>query len=68
MRESVPGLLRLEVGTNRAVVPDAADLLLYSEFASWEDLKSYENHPLHDELRGLIGPVRIERRVVDYET
>jgi len=68
MRISVPGLLRLEVGTNRAGVPDAADLLLYSEFESWNALQSYQAHPLHDELRGLIGPLRIERRVVDYET
>jgi hypothetical protein len=68
MRSSVPGLLRLELGANRAGVPDAADLLLYSEFESWRALQGYEAHPLHDELRGLIGPLRIERRVVDYET
>lgn len=68
MRSSVPGLLRLELGANRAGVPDAADLLLYSEFESWNALQGYEEHPLHDELRGLIGPLRIERRVVDYET
>ena len=68
MRASVPGLLRLELGVNRAGVPDAADLLLYSEFESWPALKGYEVHPLHEELRRLIGPLRIERRVVDYQT
>lgn len=68
MRDSVPGLIRLELATNQKPVSDAADLLLYSEFESWQALRSYEVHPLHDELRGLIGPMRIERRVVDYES
>jgi hypothetical protein len=68
MRRTVPGLLRLDLGDNRAAVPDAADLLLYSEFESWHALQGYEAHPLHVQLRGLIAPLRSERRVVDYET
>jgi len=68
MRTTVPGLLRLHFGDNRAAAPDAADLLLYSEFESWHALAGYETHPLHVQLRGLIAPLRIERRVVDYET
>ncbi len=68
MRTTVPGLLRLDLGDNRAAVPDAADLLLYSEFESWHALQGYEAHPLHVQLRGLIAPLRSERRVVDYET
>jgi Stress responsive A/B Barrel Domain len=68
MRTTVPGLLRLDLGDNRAAVPDAADLLLYSEFDSWRALQGYEAHPLHVQLRGLIAPLRSERRVVDYET
>jgi len=68
MRNTVPGLLRLVIGINRAVAPDSADFLLYSEFDSWDALKCYEVHPLHDELRGIIGPLRVERRVVDFET
>jgi hypothetical protein len=68
MRASVPGLLRLHLGVNRADGPDAADLLLYGEFESWPALKGYETHPLHEELRRLLGPLRIERRVVDYQT
>jgi hypothetical protein len=68
MRAVIPGLLRLELATNRSSAPDAADLLLYSEFESWHALQGYDAHPLHEELRGVIGPLRIERRVVDYET
>ena len=67
LRAHVPGLLRLELGINEVIQPDAADLLLYSEFASWEALRNYELHPLHEELRALIGPIRSERRVVDDE-
>jgi hypothetical protein len=67
LRVEVPGILRLELGINVADLTDAADLLLYSEFESWEALRGYETHPLHDELRGLVGPLRVERRVLDYE-
>lgn len=67
MRAGVPGLLHAELGVNRAVSSDAADLLLESTFSSWEALAQYEQHPLHTALRELIGPLRSERRVVDYE-
>jgi hypothetical protein len=67
LRAHVPGLLRLELGINEVVHPDAADLMLYAEFASWEALRGYEIHPLHEELRALIGPIRSERRVVNNE-
>ncbi len=67
MRTAMPGLLRLELGVNQAQADDAADLLLFSEFESWEALRGYETHPLHDELRALIGPLRSERRVLDHE-
>ena len=46
---------------------DGADLALYTEFDSWSALHAYEVHPLHEELKRLIGPLRVERRVVDYE-
>lgn len=67
MRTGVPGVLRLEIGANQAEGPDASDLVLLADFASWEALQGYERHALHDELRALIGPMRTERRVLDYE-
>lgn len=67
MRVAVPALLRLELGINQAQAADAADLVLFCEFESWEALRGYEAHPLHAELRTLIGPLRSERRVIDYE-
>jgi hypothetical protein len=68
LRAAVPGIRRLEVVVNRAAAADAADLLLYSEFESWHALHDYEMHPLHAQLRRAIAPLRVERRVVDYET
>jgi hypothetical protein len=67
MREQIDGLRRIEIGLNVAPGPDASDLALIADFDSWEALRGYEKHPLHDELRALIGPLRTERRVVDQE-
>lgn len=68
LRAALPGLVSLEVGHNVVPAADAADLLLHGEFESWDALRRYETHPLHDELRALIGPWRMDRRVVDYES
>jgi hypothetical protein len=67
LRSAVPGLLRMELGINQSPLADAADLLLYSEFESWQALRGYDDHPLHEELRALIRPLRTERRVIDHE-
>ncbi len=67
LRAAVPGVVRLELGQNQAPGPDAADLMLYSEFEDWDALRRYDAHPLHDELKAIIGPARSERRVIDYE-
>lgn len=67
LRASVPGLLRAWLGLNQADSADASDLVLCCEFHSWDALRGYESHPLHQELRAIIGPLRAERRVVDFE-
>jgi hypothetical protein len=68
MRVGIAGLRSVELGFNRSRASDASDLALYSEFDTWEALQAYEIHPLHEALKVLIGPLRAERRVVDYET
>ena len=60
-------LRAVEIGINKRRAGDASDLALYTEFESWSALQAYEVHPLHEELKRLIGPLRVERRVVDYE-
>jgi hypothetical protein len=67
LRTGVPGLLRAWLGLNQADSVDASDLVLCCEFHSWDALRGYESHPLHHELRAIIGPLRTERRVVDFE-
>jgi stress responsive alpha/beta barrel protein len=67
LRTSVPGLLHAWLGLNQAESADASDLVLCCEFHSWDALRGYESHPVHQELRAIIGPLRAERRVVDFE-
>jgi hypothetical protein len=67
MQAQVPGLLRADIARVSADGADGVDLAFYCEFASWDALRDYEDHPLHLEFRRLIGPLRTERRVADYE-
>lgn len=67
LRNSIPGLRQVWIGWNEAESADASDLVLCCEFHSWHALRGYESHPMHDELRTIIGPLRAERRVVDFE-
>ena len=68
MRAGVPGLLRLELGVNQLPGADAADLVLYTEFDSWQALERYEAHSLHQRFRAVVGPLRTERRSADFES
>ena len=67
LQAGMPGLEHIELAVNEASGADAADLMLQAHFSSWDALAVYEQHPLHGRLRELIGPIRSERRVVDYE-
>jgi heme-degrading monooxygenase HmoA len=64
----IPGILKLEIGIDISGTEDSFDVVLYSEFASREDLQSYQNHPEHRAVMPFISAVREERKVVDYET
>ncbi len=54
-----------EVGVN--FVEGGYDVVLYSTFASQEDLKTYAVHPDHLEVVAFIKQVISDRVVVDYE-
>ena len=47
--------------------PCAADVALYSEFLSWDDLAAYQRHPEHLKVASFVQEIRLERHVVDYE-
>ena len=63
----IPAIGRLEVGINFAEGEAAADVALYSEFASTEGLATYIKHPEHLKCVEFIRTVVSERRIADYE-
>lgn len=66
LRGHVPGLLRMEVGVNVIDAVDAWDLALSMVFASVDDLKAYNAHPRHLEIKSLVAPLRAARCQVDF--
>ncbi len=62
------GLRRLEVGIDVIHEADSADVALYSEFESRAAYQAYQDHPAHKALASFVKDVRVERRVIDYET
>lgn len=67
LKNEISEIIDIEVGIN--IVDDAQsyDIVLYSTFASPEDLDKYQKHPSHVKAAGYIGKVRESRVVVDYE-
>lgn len=63
----IPGLVTVEVGINELPGEDAAELVLYSEFDSYETLRVYAEHPAHVEVAAKVKQLRSERRVIDYQ-
>ncbi|WP_068081280.1 Dabb family protein [Novosphingobium rosa] len=62
----IPGLLTLEIGIGRSRIDYACDLVLQSEFESWQALEAYATHPEHLRLRDAVAGLRIARHQVDY--
>ena len=57
----------LEVGVNFNDSADSYDIVLYTEFATREDLKRYQNHPEHIKAGDFVIGLRLDRKVVDYQ-
>jgi len=66
-RGHIEGMLDMQVGVNVVEAPDAWDLALYMRFKSKAALDAYQNHPAHLEIKKIIGPMRMERKQVDFE-
>jgi quinol monooxygenase YgiN len=62
----VPGMLSFEVGLRSDGLEANADVVLVSSFASREALDAYQHHPHHKEVSAQLGPLRLQRAVVDY--
>lgn len=70
LRDTLKEIKYLEVGINAGagdVSPQAVDVALYSEFATWDDLEAYQKHPEHLKVAAFVQEVRLDRHVVDYE-
>ncbi|WP_018248645.1 Dabb family protein [Orenia marismortui] len=57
----------IEVGVNLNSSEAAYDLVLYSEFASEEDLEKYQKDPAHLKVAEFIREITKDRAVVDYK-
>jgi len=67
LRGNIPGMSSLEVGVRPAADEQLGDVVLISTHDDWAALKAYQVHPAHVEAARVIGTVRIERRVLDFE-
>lgn len=67
MLGKIPGLTQMEVGIGALQADDRADLVLSSLHESWQALEAYGTHPAHEPVKALIGGLRTERRVLDFE-
>ncbi|MDH5229129.1 MAG: Dabb family protein [Gammaproteobacteria bacterium] len=64
----IQGLIKLEVGIDLLHSEQSADIALYSEFASLDDLEHYQHHPEHVKIIPFMKSICAERRVIDFES
>ena len=62
------GLRRLDVGIDVLQGDDSADVALYTEFDSRAAYEAYYDHPAHKAIAAFIRDVRVDRRVIDFES
>lgn len=63
----IPFIKKLEVGLNFLQSDMNWDVVLYTEFATKEDLIAYDTHPDHEKVKAFIAPIREKSAKVDYE-
>jgi hypothetical protein len=51
MEGKIPVLKHIEVGTDVLHLERSYDIALITKFDSLEDLKAYDTHPLHEEVK-----------------
>lgn len=67
MRGHVPTMLSLEVGVNFSGSPAACDLVLITTHRDRASLKAYQNDARHVRVKEVLGGLRSQRCVADYE-
>lgn len=66
LRGQIPGLLSLDVGANVIPAPEAWDVAAVMVFRSRADLDAYQDHPAHQTLKTVVGPLRSARSQIDF--
>jgi len=56
-----------EIGVNMKKTDFSYDLVINSEFKSWEDLEAYLKHPEHQNAISICKNIEKDKAVVDYE-
>ncbi len=63
----IPGLIKIEVGSDFSATGDSVDMALYSEFESRDALQVYADHPEHQAILPYIKSIICERKLIDYD-
>ncbi len=66
MRGKIPGMVNLQIGINETGAADASDVVMIVDFDNQDALAVYEKHPVHEQVKPIVGPLREERRVVEF--
>ena len=68
LKDKIACLKSCEIGLNIPNAPNTNfDICLQCEFATWDDLNFYANHPEHLKVVEFIMKVKEARSAVDYE-
>lgn len=68
LKGKIPGLRRLEAGSDVLKSERSYDLALIARFDSLKDLEAYQVHPAHVEVVKYIAKVKESSIAVDYES
>lgn len=64
---AIPSIAKLEVSENSKCdqIANDIDVVLYAEFASFEDMEAYKQHPIYQEGIKIVRPLRELRFAAD---
>jgi hypothetical protein len=68
LKDQINEIVSFEVNFNSPRASESNyDIILQSEFRTWADLESYQNHPAHVEVAEYIKNIRGDRASIDFE-
>ncbi len=67
MKGKVSSMVDVECGINFNPGEAACDLVLISTHNSRTELDTYQDDPLHGEIKKIVGPAAMSRHVTDFE-